>query len=225
MNDRSFSAAPAARHARRRARDRAERRADILQAAARVFGDKGYHEASIAEIAAAADYGTGTLYLYFENKEDLYVALLEEKMHELVDRVQQAAARTGDPWEAIRNAVGAQLEFYEQNRTFFQSFVRDRLEMKARLPREKWERVTRAHERFLRHLSRLLEEGQRQQVVRPADSRSLALALSGMVSHLTRDALRRPRRQPLARRTAFVFDLFRRGAGRGDVLLTHETAN
>jgi AcrR family transcriptional regulator len=72
----------------RRARTRAQRRLAFLAAAAGVFGARGYHGASMADIARAADAATGTLYLYFQNKEELYVALLEEKILELSREVK-----------------------------------------------------------------------------------------------------------------------------------------
>src|ERR1035437_2068427 len=115
MNDGSDSCGRAAKHGGRE-RVRTERRADFLNGAAQVFGEKGYHNASMAEIADAAEYGTGTIYLYFKNKEELYAALLEEKMLELTAVVKQRAGRGGEPWEAIRNALRAQLGFYEHNR-------------------------------------------------------------------------------------------------------------
>src|SRR5256885_2491170 len=47
------------------------RREEILDAAARVFAQKGYHEAGIADIAGALGIGHGTVYRYFKNKDDI----------------------------------------------------------------------------------------------------------------------------------------------------------
>ncbi len=215
MNIGSVSSRSAVRLGRRE-RVRAEHRADFLRAAARIFAEKGYHDASIAEIAEAAEYGTGTIYLYFRNKEELYAALLEEKTRELADVVCRRVNGRPDSsgWDAIADAVRAQLEFYEQNRTFFQTFVRGRLELKARLEQETWARVTRVYERFLQFLSELIRRGQRQGVVRAGDSRKLAVALSGVVNQLTRDSLRSRPGESLVAQAGFVVDLFRHGAGK-----------
>ena len=48
-----------------------EKRKRILDASVRTFGRQGFHDARIAEIAAAAKVAEGTVYLYFRNKEDL----------------------------------------------------------------------------------------------------------------------------------------------------------
>ncbi len=53
------------------------RRTQILEAATCVFAEKGYHRATTKDIARAADLAEGTIYLYFANKAELLVALLE----------------------------------------------------------------------------------------------------------------------------------------------------
>ncbi len=56
----------------RRDRNKLKNRTEILEAALSVFAEKGYHQASIQEIADRADFAVSTLYALFENKEDLY---------------------------------------------------------------------------------------------------------------------------------------------------------
>lgn len=60
------------------------KRKRILSAAVRVFGRRGFHEARIAEIAAAAKVAEGTVYLYFRNKEDLLGVIFDETMDEVL---------------------------------------------------------------------------------------------------------------------------------------------
>src|SRR5512141_1022898 len=57
-----------------------EKRRRILDAAVRTFGRRGFPEARIAEIAAAAKVAEGTVYLYFRNKEDLLGVVFDETM-------------------------------------------------------------------------------------------------------------------------------------------------
>jgi TetR/AcrR family fatty acid metabolism transcriptional regulator len=61
-------------------RQREERAALILEAAYDVLVEKGYHEASIDEIAARVGISKGAVYLHFASKEDLVVALLEQQI-------------------------------------------------------------------------------------------------------------------------------------------------
>ncbi|MDD3275094.1 MAG: helix-turn-helix domain containing protein, partial [Candidatus Omnitrophica bacterium] len=68
----------------RKERDRKLRRADILKAAEHLFALKGYHKATIRDIAKEAQYATGTVYLHFKDKGDLYLALLEGRIKDLL---------------------------------------------------------------------------------------------------------------------------------------------
>ena len=60
----------------RRQRRAAARRDQILDAAATVFADRGFHAATTREIAAAADVSEGTIYNYFDSKDDLLISLM-----------------------------------------------------------------------------------------------------------------------------------------------------
>lgn len=61
----------------RQARRAARRKAEILEAAARVFAEKGFHRTTTREIAQAADIAEGTIYNYFESKDDLLISLID----------------------------------------------------------------------------------------------------------------------------------------------------
>jgi AcrR family transcriptional regulator len=78
--------------ARRRARDAEASREAILGAAQEVFGRRGFHGASVEEIAAAAGVGKGTVFLHFKNKENLLFKLLEHRFA-AVERLYSEVAR------------------------------------------------------------------------------------------------------------------------------------
>lgn len=73
-------------------RQRRERAELILEAAEAVFTEKGYHEASIDEIAVRVGVAKGTLYQHFASKEELVFALFESQIEMIQQVVEQAAA-------------------------------------------------------------------------------------------------------------------------------------
>jgi AcrR family transcriptional regulator len=75
--------APAESRAERRKR---ETRTRLLDAALRVFQERGYDAATTGEIATAADLGAGTFYLHFRDKRDLYEALARRAAREMIGR-------------------------------------------------------------------------------------------------------------------------------------------
>ena len=195
----------------RRQRDRLQRRRDIFRAAEVVFAGKSYHQASIEEIARAAEYGTGTVYLYFKDKEALYVELFEEKVGELYAHVRRRVGEERDPLAALQRLIEARMEFFDQNRSFFQIYMREGMDWWW-LKSEKWAGARELYSGYIEFLTGLMKKAQRRQMLRKGDSRQYALALSGMMMQLTRDWLERESHRPLTESLEFVTRLFLEGA-------------
>jgi AcrR family transcriptional regulator len=68
------------------------KRTAMMQAAVRVFAEKGYHEATVRDIVSTADVAVGTFYFYFPDKETLFVHLYEETADFLLRTIRQAIA-------------------------------------------------------------------------------------------------------------------------------------
>lgn len=64
----------------------------IIDAAAKVIAENGFHQAQVSKIAKAAGVADGTIYLYFKNKEDILVSLFEEKMGQFTEKIEQDIA-------------------------------------------------------------------------------------------------------------------------------------
>jgi len=166
------------------------------------------------QIASAAEYAAGTIYLYFKDKNALYAALLANKLSAMVDQVEQAAlaAATATPADGLRNAIRAQFEFHDANREFFEVLMRHH---KGPPPAgtADWKLIVETLKRHHTILVNLIARLQRRKIIRPGDSADFATALLGMVVHLTRDAMKGGS-EPLAGKTDFVFQLFMTGAQR-----------
>lgn len=81
-------------------------RLHLLEVGERVFGEKGYHDASVSEITTEAGVANGTFYVYFPSKHDLLVELVRTRGHEM--RVALAIATEGlTDWSAIERAGAA----------------------------------------------------------------------------------------------------------------------
>jgi AcrR family transcriptional regulator len=94
----------------------ADRRAAILDAARSAFADSGYHETSLDSVAARAGVSKALLYEHFASKRELYVAMLEMHVHELVERISRAVSGA-EPGEARMLAgVEAFFGFVEERR-------------------------------------------------------------------------------------------------------------
>jgi AcrR family transcriptional regulator len=115
-----------------------ERRRQLLDAALEVFVSQGYHAAAMDEIAEKAGVSKPVLYQHFPGKLELYLALLDQSVDELVEAVRQALRSTADNKQRVAATFGAYFEYMESEgqayRLVFESdlgnseAVRDRLD-------------------------------------------------------------------------------------------------
>lgn len=106
--------------ARRSVREesRAVYRAAIVEAAMRVFGQTGFHEAKIADIAAEAGVATGTLYNYFSSKEEIFESILEDGRTALAAEIMRLG-QIEDPLLRVREVIRGMFGFLEQHGALF----------------------------------------------------------------------------------------------------------
>ncbi len=95
------------------------RREHILSAAERLFARSGLHETSVADIAKEAEFGVGTLYKYFKDKNTLIQLLLDARMGEHFDEMDEILAREGEPVEIIDALIEGYLSSAKRLRLFF----------------------------------------------------------------------------------------------------------
>ena len=88
-----------------------ERRDRIINAAARLFGERHYHQVLVDDIAARAGVSKGTVYSYFKDKDDLYLALILDGMQSLYEQTRQKIAALRTPEEKLHGLVEKLLEF------------------------------------------------------------------------------------------------------------------
>ncbi|WP_156754705.1 TetR/AcrR family transcriptional regulator [Actinokineospora sp. G85] len=98
---------------------RTARRAQLLAAAQDVFAANGYHAAGMDEIAERAGVSKPVLYQHFPGKLELYMALLDKHVDELIRRVTEAMDSTTDNKVRVRNAVGAYFDFVDNESQAF----------------------------------------------------------------------------------------------------------
>ncbi len=92
----------------------------ICEAAARLFAQKRFHEVRLEDIAAEAGVGKGTLYLYCQSKQDLFVSLLDEAFAGLVERLQSEVPREASGRDKLRLIVRSLVDYAFENPHLFE---------------------------------------------------------------------------------------------------------
>jgi AcrR family transcriptional regulator len=85
----------------------------LLDAAARVFAKRGYRGASVEEISSEAGYTIGALYSNFSGKEDVLLALLEQRVTQIAERIVTAALQADIPTDKLRAGAREWMEFLD----------------------------------------------------------------------------------------------------------------
>ncbi|MBX3210057.1 MAG: TetR/AcrR family transcriptional regulator [Labilithrix sp.] len=98
---------------RRRAGDKRDR---ILRAAVKVFAQSGFHATRVSEVAKAAGVADGTIYLYFESKEELLFSLFEDRVSKLLSFMREELPKKPDAPARLRAIIDMQLGLLEGER-------------------------------------------------------------------------------------------------------------
>jgi TetR/AcrR family transcriptional regulator len=162
--------------ARPLAPDHDDKRQVILKIAARLFAERGYTGASLADIAAACGTSKARVYHYHANKEQLLVAILTAHLEALVAAVSFAPAPDGSPRQHLRALVGALLDVYRDADAEHQVQINDL----RRLPPETAEALKAMERRLVRVFSDAVAAV--QPALAPALIKPVTMSLFGMLN-------------------------------------------
>ena len=88
----------------------------IIAAATKVFAKNGFYKAKVSEIAKEAGIADGTIYIYFKHKDDILIAIFEEKMKEVLDNMKKQISLENDPLKKIERFALLHLKLIEDNK-------------------------------------------------------------------------------------------------------------
>jgi len=93
------------------------KRERILRAAIDVFAQNGYFNAKVSEIAKSAGVADGTIYLYFDGKEDLLITIFREHTRNFLQSLELQLASVSRPEDRVRTAIRHHLETLGRDRS------------------------------------------------------------------------------------------------------------
>lgn len=159
-----------------------KRRGDILEAAKRLFAERGFHATRMSDVAAAAGVSHGTIFWHFGSKEELFHELMDEEERALRLHIDEAVGDgTGN---MFRRSVLATFEFFESDRDAVRLLFRDPLVLGERFDRH----LGGIYEGFIDDIEKSISDAQRAGQVIDAPARVIAFSVAALISGL---ALRR----------------------------------
>ncbi|HZC52835.1 MAG TPA: TetR/AcrR family transcriptional regulator [Mycobacterium sp.] len=169
------------------AEDKSQRRDQIMAAAKKVFARKGFHDTTIADIAKQAGLAYGSVYWYFDSKDELFHALMAVEEGALRGHLAAALAQTAENGTAsegdeapLRTAVRATLEFFEADKATVKLLFRDAYALGDRFEKH----LGGIYERFIDDIETFIVAAQRRGRVIAAPARMVAYTLAALVGQL-----------------------------------------
>jgi AcrR family transcriptional regulator len=159
----------------------ADRRIEILKSAAAAFRRRGYHGASVDEIASALEMTKGNLYYYFENKEAILYACHDYSLDVLLKLMDDVRGDPLAPDEKLRRLI---LAFIRMMLDELQGTALT-LDLQALSP-PLLKRIIAKRDRFDRGLREIIQEGMDEGLFRAGDPKMIGFAIMGAVNWITK---------------------------------------
>jgi AcrR family transcriptional regulator len=170
-----------------RSRKREEKKMRILDAALKVFSDKGYVPAALDDVAREADVAKGTLYLYFRDKEDLFSSTIMYVIDRLAERLRVNVHDSMDPLEALELLAYHQLDFFAGNRDFFCVFHNILQENLLKKHKKLFDSLNKRTEELIEYVSSVVERGKKAgQIRKDIPTEDIVYSFGGMIMNMTR---------------------------------------
>lgn len=165
----------------RKDRERLQRRREILQAAQTLFSSKGFHSVSMQEVGEAAQFSIGSLYGFFESKEDLYRAVILDLVDSYFTRIDEAVEETEGEVEKLRTFLRVKNEQFHDKLDLLRLHFKETGGMSNALHDDIKRELRVRHGRHLERLGRVFAAGvERGVFAAVADPRFLAMALDSV---------------------------------------------
>jgi TetR/AcrR family fatty acid metabolism transcriptional regulator len=130
----------------------------IIHAATKVFAKKGFFHAKVSDIAKEAQVADGTIYIYFENKDDILISLFEEQMKAVLDNMVVQISKENDPVKKLRRFALTHLQLIEQSKSMAE-IIQVELRQSSKFMKEyKNEKFSQ----YLDLIADIIQEGQRK---------------------------------------------------------------
>jgi AcrR family transcriptional regulator len=156
---------------------RVRRRREIIQIAAQLFSEKSYHDVTIDDVATKVGIAKGTIYLYFESKEKLYLEILEKGFEAIESLIEKEIEKSDPAPEKLKKVLKLIFRFYRQNLDVLRILSRD----ETHLIREHYEFTERWRHRRVKLYEKILEKGVKEGSFRLINTGLTALIIFGLV--------------------------------------------
>ena len=155
------------------------RKESICDAAMRVVARKGMKNVTVQDIADEAGVAKGTVYIYFQSRDEILARTMEGATEKLVEKLSEACRDCRSFAEVMEQRIRTQLQHFEENRDFFRLYLA--------MAEPFGERRLKQHPTYLTYLKQLetiIRDAIARGEVRDADVGPLAISVAAVVREI-----------------------------------------
>jgi AcrR family transcriptional regulator len=156
---------------------------EILDAAQKIFAEKGFADATMDEIAATCGLAKGTLYLYFKSKRDVYLRTLQHGATELLERVTTNMQGVTGVRAKLRTIIATRVEHAEDNRDFIKIYLTEFINVTPPASINKDLRDVQL--KLAQGVEQVLRDAVDHGEIQPLDVETIAFTIQDMIRSLT----------------------------------------
>ena len=197
--------------AERKEREFNLRRAAILEQAEKIFSTKGYHNVTVAEIANASGFAIGSIYQFFDSKEQLYTTMIREKLDLMYAEIRQEVNAQKDIAGKIVTLINAHLQFVEKNTDFCRIFLRGENDALSEMMTELRQKLIDDYFKHISFVENFLKAGVKSGLLRALPPHEMASALIHLIRSAASEWLLEPTKESLISKKDFILDIFLNG--------------
>jgi len=195
----------------RKEQEKHTRKKDILEAALVLFSEKSYHEVTVDEIAKRVGLSKGTLYLYFDTKENLFFSIIQEKTEALFSRLQSAIQDNAPYLHRLENFIKAYFAFFEEYQAYFKIIHSEKRRMEVPNRNRMRNHITKSYYDYDHLLLNFMKEGQDRGLFRDMKPEIITNTLRGLLNSFIFQCVFTEEKCSLVEEAPYVLDLFLNG--------------
>jgi AcrR family transcriptional regulator len=192
------------------------RRIEILEQAEKLFAMKGFHNVTMAEIASASGFSIGSLYQFFEGKENLYTTMISEKLDLMYAEIRKAANMGKDIHGKLEALIDAHLQFIEKNPDFCRLFIKGENAALSEAMASLRQKIIDDYFKHITFIENLLKEGIKKGLLRALPPHEMAEALFHLIRASSIEWMLVPAKKSFSSKRGFILDIFLHGVKKYD---------
>lgn len=164
----------------RKEREKLFKKQEILNAAVKLFSENGFENTKLDDIAEVAEFGKGTIYNYFNSKEDIYIALIEYILTKFNLLVLHTYENTDSFYDFLDQLLESLFEIHKNNANHFVVVMRTRYQSFKHLSEDHKKIVNSFQEKVMGIYKKRIIESIKSGEIREIDSTSMSFFIMGI---------------------------------------------